>query len=216
LNNIAHQWRQPLNSIALAIQGCLLENKEEKLDRAAVKGCTDRCMEQIGQLSKTINLFQRFFAPEEEPREFDPMEMVERSVSLVRAGYEQAGITIRTVNHGAVPMTGFGIAFSQALLSILNNAKEALLARATPEPAIEIECGHQEGRNLVTVRDNAGGIDEAVRDRIFDPYFTTKFQSQGTGLGLYMAKMIIEKNMRGSLSVGNAQQGAEFRIELPV
>ena len=216
LGNIGHQWRQPLNTIGLLIQGCLLESKEGKLGHEAFDACVKRCMELLSYLSNTINLFQSYFMPEEEPEEFDPFEMVERSLSLVRASYEQSGISVRVVNHGTMPMTGFGVAFSQAVLSIMNNAKDVLTERGTPEPAIEIDCSYEDGRNIITIRDNGGGIDEAIMDKIFDPYFTTKFRSQGTGIGLYMSRMIVEMNMRGRLSVRNTPAGAEFSIEVPV
>lgn len=216
LNNVAHQWRQPLNSIALMLQGCIMESREAQLERESVKGCVDRCMEQVGYLSKTINLFQSFFMPEEQTREFDPCETVEKAVSLVRPSYQQNSIEMRVVNRGAVVMNGFCTAFSQAFLSILNNAKEVLVERGTPQPRIVITCSSQDGRNLIAVSDNGGGIDEGIMDKIFDPYFSTKFGSRGTGLGLYMAKMVIEKSMRGRLSARNTAEGAEFIIELPV
>ena len=216
LSNVAHQWRQPLNSIALLIQGSLLESKEGNLDLESIQVCVKRCMELLAYLSNTLNLFQSFFVPEEEPQEFNPSEMVERSLSLVRASYEQSGIAVTVVNQGTLPMTGFGLAFAQAVLNILNNAKDVLTERGTPEPTIEVGCYHRDGRNIITIRDNAGGIDEEIMDKIFDPYFTTKFKSQGTGVGLYMSKMIVEKNMRGRLLVRNTPGGAEFSIEVPV
>lgn len=215
LNNIGHQWRQPLNSIALLLQGFVMEAKEGRLDRESVQECVDRCMKNISYLSSTINLFQSLFALEGEPRAFDPSEMVERALSLVRASYQQGGINVKFVNRGCIPMTGFGGAFSQAVLSILINAKEVLVERGVPEPCIEILCDSGEGRNMITIGDNAGGIREDALDKVFDPYFTTKFQARGTGLGLYIAKMIIEQNMHGTLSVRNAPKGAEFLIELP-
>lgn len=216
LNNIAHQWRQPLNKIGLLIQGCLYESSQGKLDHESFKSCVNRSMELITYLSNTINAFQSFFMPEDEPEQFDPCETVERSLSLVRNSYEENGITVRISNHGSIPMLGFGNAFAQAILSILNNAKEVLLERSTPQPAIEVECLYQDGKNIITISDNGGGIDENIMGKIFDPYFTTKFKAQGTGVGLYMSKMIIEKNMRGRLFARNTPAGAQFIIELPL
>jgi C4-dicarboxylate-specific signal transduction histidine kinase len=216
LNNIAHQWRQPLNNIALLIQGCLYESDLGKLDPVSFKGCVNRCMELITYLSNTINEFQSFFMPEGIPVQFDPCETVERSLSLVRNSYDENGIAVRITNNGSVPMLGFRNAFSQAVLSILNNAKEVLLERSTQQPVVEVNCFSEDRLNIITISDNGGGIDEKIMGKIFDPYFTTKFEAQGTGVGLYMSKMIIEKNMRGRLSARNTQEGAEFRIELPL
>jgi PleD family two-component response regulator len=216
LSNIAHQWRQPLNNIGLLIQGAFFEYNDGKLDRESFTTFVQRCMEILQYMSKTINEFQSFFRPEGAGGEFDPCDVVERSLALVRAGYDQNGITIRMVNHGTHPMTGFEIEFSQVILSLLNNAKDVLVERHTPKPAVDICCCFEEGRNIITIRDNAGGIPEEILDKIFDPYFTTKFKSQGTGIGLYMAKMTIERYMGGMLSVHNTPEGAEFSIELPV
>jgi len=216
LNNIAHQWRQPLNSLALLIQGGFFEYKKGDLDPESFSRCANRCMEIVTSMSKTINLFQSFFVPEGARREFQPFEMVEKSLSIVRASYEQNGISIRIVDEGTYPMIGFGIEFSQVVLSLLNNAKDVLIERRTPDPTVEIRCYSEEGKNVITIRDNAGGIPAEILDKIFDPYFTTKFKSQGTGIGLYMSKMIIEKSMGGRLSVRNTPEGAEFSIELPV
>lgn len=216
LNNIAHQWRQPLNKIALLIQGCLYESNEGKLEHESFKSCVNRCMELITYLSNIINSFQSFFMPEGEPGEFDPCETVEKSLALVRNSYEENGIAVRIMNNASVPMMGFRNAFSQAVLSILNNAQQVLLERGTPQPLIEVDCLYRDGKNVVTISDNGGGIDEKIIGKIFDPYFTTKFKAQGTGLGLYMAKMIIEKNMGGKLCARNTQAGAEFTIELPL
>jgi len=216
LNNIAHQWRQPLNSLALLVQGGLFEFKKGDLDPESFSRCANRCMEIVTSMSKTINLFQSFFVPEGDRREFHPFDMVEKSLSIVRPSYEQNGISIRIVNDGTHLMNGFGIEFSQVVLSLLNNVKDVLIERRTPDPAVDIRCYCEEGKNVITIRDNAGGIPEEIVEKIFDPYFTTKFKSQGTGIGLYMSKMIIEKNMGGRLSVRNTPEGAEFCIELPV
>lgn len=214
LGNIAHQWRQPLNNIGLLMQGTLHECKEGSADQSSFATCANRCMELISYMSKTINVFQSFFMTGER-REFDPYEIVEKSVSLVRASYEEAGIVICVDNQGTLPIFGFDVDFSQVILNVLNNARDVLLERGTPNPAVEISCFCEDGTVVIAIVDNAGGIPEDIIDKIFDPYYTTKFKSQGTGLGLYMSKIIIEKNMGGRLKVRNAEVGAEFSIELP-
>lgn len=217
LSNIAHQWRQPLNNIGLLIQGALFECQKGEPDRESVTACATKAMEKINYLSEIINTFQSFFAPEGERAEFDPYVMIEKAVALVAASYEQSGITLRIVNHGTVPVSGFALEFSQVILNLLNNAKDVLVERGTAGPAVFIECHcEDDSRNIIKIRDNAGGIPEVILDTIFDPYFTTKFKSQGTGLGLYMSKMIIENIMGGKLLVHNIPDGAEFSIELPV
>ena len=216
LSNIAHQWRQPLNSLGLLLQGTLLESQQGEPNRESLTACVTKAMEKIGYMSKIINAFQSFFTPEGEREEFDPSVMVEKAVALVGTSYEQSGITLQVINHGTVPVSGFALEFSQVILNILNNAKDVLVERGIVEPVVFVECLCEDGRNVIKIRDNAGGIPQAILDKIFDPYFTTKFKSQGTGLGLYMSKMIIENIMRGKLFVYNTPEGAEFSIELPV
>ena len=105
--------------------------------------------------------------------------------------------------------------YSQVIVNIINNAKDALLSRSVDNPAINIESGVDGGESFVMICDNAGGVDAEIQDRIFEPYFTTKQISQGTGIGLYFSKMIIEGNMKGSLSVENINGGACFTIRVP-
>jgi len=135
-------------------------------------------------------------------------------LSLVGGSFQNLQIRVE-VNTGTDPViTGYPNEFSQVILNILNNAKDALVARAPVEPAISITLHEELGRTVVIIRDNAGGIPEEILDKIFDPYFTTKGPEQGTGLGLFMAKTIIETNMGGQLTVANTGDGAEFRIEV--
>lgn len=102
------------------------------------------------------------------------------------------------------------------LLSVIQNAKEAILLRHPANPFVDIACTHKDGFTRITVRDNGGGIPSEIMDKIFDPYFTSKFKSQGAGMGLYMSKLIIEKHMSGKISVANTADGTEVAIELPL
>jgi signal transduction histidine kinase len=109
---------------------------------------------------------------------------------------------------------GFPREYAQAFLNILMNARDALLERGLAEPRVNVRARMEEGRSVVTVSDNAGGIKEEIIDNIFDLYFTTKVNGLGTGIGLFISKNIIEKNMGGRLTVRNVEDGAEFRIEV--
>jgi C4-dicarboxylate-specific signal transduction histidine kinase len=111
-------------------------------------------------------------------------------------------------------MNGYPNEFSQVLLNIMINARDAFATQNVADPTITIEIGGEEGRCVVTITDNAGGIPEEIIDKIFDPYFTTKGPDKGTGVGLYMSKTIVEKNMGGTLSACNVDGGAQFRIEV--
>jgi len=216
LSFIAHQWRQPLNNLGLEIQALQQEFEEDGFDSALLRQFVNNGMEILTFLSSTINDFSDFFRRVDASAPFDPYQMIEKSVGLVRATFEREGISLMLLNQSATPIVGYGNEFSQVLLNILANAKDALLARQIPAPMIEIRCYRDDDNIFVTVRDNGGGIPVEILGKIFDPYFTTKFQSQGTGIGLYMAKLIIEKHMGGSLAVRNTPDGAEFLIKLPL
>ena len=216
LNNIAHQWRQPLNNVGLLLQCAQLDYDDGSLDRYAFKHLVAKCMEMLQFMSQTIDDFQAFFKPMRERELFDPYGMLEKALLLVRSSFEKRGISINVNNYGTTVMLGFGNEFAQAILNILNNAGDVLTERGVAKPFIEIRCSHENNVNIVNIRDNGGGITLDIMDKIFDPYFTTKFMSQGTGIGLYMTKMIIEKNMGGMITARNTAEGAEFIIELPV
>lgn len=214
IGNIAHQWRQPLNNIGLLVQGILVDYEDGTLDAVSLQRQIDICMDSVQYMSRTIDDFRSFFRPDKEKRLFVVGDALTRVLSLVRANFANSGIKLMVEDGDAGIVLGYANEYSQALLNIVVNAKDALLERQTERPAIELRCYRSDDKSVVTVHDNAGGISDTLIDKIFDPYFTTKEKTQGTGIGLYMAKMIIEKNMGGSLTVRNTDKGAEFRIEV--
>ncbi len=114
-------------------------------------------------------------------------------------------------------VSGFPNEYSQAIMNILNNAKDVLVEREIKNPLIKIKTYEKDNYGYLEIEDNAGGIEKKCnRKKIFDPYFTTKHKSQGTGIGLYMSKMIIEQNMKGTLEVKNSKEGAKFLVSIPI
>lgn len=214
IGNIAHQWRQPLNRIGLVVQRIELEYELGGLSEESVKAMVSECMEYALYMSNTIDDFRNFFTPEQEQTSFSLNDAINRGLSLIRASVENKNIALSFQEDCRCMLTGHANVFTQAILNLVNNSIDALLAHKPPEPFIKIHCFHSGNRSVVTVSDNAGGIGEPILNKIFDPYFTTKYKSLGTGIGLYMSKMIIENNMGGSLSVRNIEGGAEFIIEL--
>lgn len=213
ISSIAHQWRQPLNNLGITLQSLKIDYELQQLDRETLEKQISIGMEMIMYMSKTIDDFRNFFLPEREPVQFDLMASIQSAVSLLQPDFKNRGITLEVLDDGPGIITGFPREYAQAVLNILNNAKDACLMHQVANPRITVHARRGDSRAVVTIRDNAGGISPDIIDKIFDPYFTTKDKTQGTGLGLYMAKMIIEKNMGGELTVANVQQGAEFRIE---
>jgi PAS domain S-box-containing protein len=215
ISNIAHQWRQPLNELGLIVQELPMMYEKGNFDRDYLKASVAKFMKLLRHTSRTIDDFRDFFKPDQEKVPFKVQEVVEKTLSLVEESFRQLQITITVKAAGEPFITGHPNEFSQVILNILFNARDAFLARKDDRPrTIDIEISSQGGRGVVTVADNAGGIPEEILEKIFDPYFTTRGPEQGTGIGLYMSKIIIEKNMPGRLSARNTSEGAEFRIEV--
>jgi len=216
LRNIAHQWRQPLNNISLIVQNLQIEFEDGVLTQSLCREYVQDCLKFLIYMSHTIENFSAFYQPGGGRQLFDLYDTVTEAVSLIREELESHGITVKLAKECDSSVNGYKKEFSQALLNIIQNAKEAIKLQQPSAPFVEIVCSQREESALVTVRDNGGGISPELMDKIFDPYFTTKFMSQGTGLGLYMSKMIIERHMGGTISITNNPTGAEVTIELPL
>lgn len=214
LGNISHQWRQPLNVLGLTIQQLLLIYDVGEFTREFLEKNVNSSMDLIQHMSRTINDFRSFFRPDKEKVEFKLSEAIMNVLTLIDANFKFQRITIDVNARDDMVIFGYRNEFAQALLNILNNARDALTERKTDKPRVKITLCGENGRSVITIADNAGGIADEITERIFDPFFTTKGAQGGTGVGLFMAKTIIEKNMGGRLSVRNNCDGAEFRIEL--
>ncbi|NTW99904.1 MAG: HAMP domain-containing histidine kinase [Geobacteraceae bacterium] len=173
-------------------------------------------MKALSYMSRTIDNFREFYHPDQARQSFALPSAIADAISLVREELESHGIGIETVNGDDSYINGFKNEFSQVLLNIIVNAKEAILSRKPSAPLVKIVSTQKGGSAFVTISDNGGGVPPKIMDKIFDPYFTTKFMSQGTGVGLYMSKMIIEKHMGGKIAISNNGEGAEVTIELPL
>jgi len=171
-------------------------------------------MELIQHMSKTIDDFRDYYCPDKEKESFSVREAVQNSLTLLEGSLQNPKIRV-VLNDTVNPViTGYKNEFIQVMLNILINARDAIVERTIDNAQITITIDIENGCTVVTVADSAGGIPDGIINKIFDPYFTTKGPHAGTGLGLFMSKAIIEKNMGGMLSVRNADGGAEFRIEL--
>jgi signal transduction histidine kinase len=216
LSNISHQWRQPLNNVSLIVQNLQLEYETGALDTDSCRSYVTECMKLLTYMSRTIDNFRAFFQPDQDRQLFALHPAIAETISLVREDLESHGINATLVSECDSTVNGYRKEFSQVLLNIIQNAKEVILMQKSAAPFVEITCSQKGASALITVRDNGGGITKDLMDKIFDPYFTTKFKSQGTGMGLYISKLIIEKHMGGRISISNNAVGAEVSIELPL
>lgn len=204
MGNIAHQWRQPLNAIVLIIQSFQLkrmaglELSDEFIDKQVQEGIGLASM-----MSHTIDDFRNFFKPNKSEEHFSVKETVLYSLKLVREYYAKSGIEIFLNCAQDVRISGYPNEFSQVIMNLFSNAKDAFEERGVAEKYIEVVITKQAENAVISVIDNGGGISDEVQDRMFEPYFTTKHKSSGTGIGLYMSKQIIEKQMNGSISGTN-------------
>lgn len=216
LNNIAHQWRQPLNNVALMVQNLRLEVTSGTMEALPLKQQVDMVLGVIQGLSQTIENFRTFFHREGEEREFKPSQAISEVMGIVGAALRGNGVETEIIIEEDAPVRGHYREYCRAILNIIDNAKEVLLERKTDGPQITIRIYGRDGSSIVAIADNGGGMEDEVAEKIFDPYFTTKFQSQGKGLCLYMSKVIIERNMGGRLTARNIGSGTELTIALPL
>jgi len=214
IGNIAHQWRQPLNTLGLTVQGLLLFYDLDEFNREFLEKGVGTSMELIQHMSRTIDDFRNYFRPDKEKSTFKVAEAIENTLSLIEDSFKNQHIDFEVIAKDDPAIYGYRNEFAQALLNILNNARDALTERNIDAPKVTITIGTENNKAVVTVADNAGGIDKEIMGKIFDPYFTTKGPQSGTGVGLFMSKAIIEKNMGGRLVAHNTANGAEFRIEV--
>ena len=213
IGNIAHQWRQPLNLLGLTIQQFPCYYDHGELDRAFLNENVGKAMDLIQHMSKTIDDFRNYFKPDKEKIDFKVQEAIANTLTLLEGSLQTPKISVDIVAKDDLVIHGFANEFTQVLLNLLANARDALIEREVVDPRVTITMFSEDGCTVVTVADNAGGIPEEIIDKIFNPYFTTK-GPQGTGVGLFMSKSIIEKNMGGMLTVHNIAGGTEFRIEV--
>jgi signal transduction histidine kinase len=214
INNIAHQWRQPLNVLGLVIQQMKLYYEIGSFSKEYLDTSVKKSMGLINHMSQTIDDFRNFFKPDKEMVEFRVHEVVARTVSLVEDGFKNHRIRVDFHANANPAIIGFPNEYSQVLLNILMNARDALLDRKPDNARITVTISTEGEKGVVTIADNAGGIAADAIGKIFEPYFTTKGPDKGTGVGLFMSKTIIEKNMNGKLTARNTGEGAEFRIEV--
>lgn len=215
LSMIAHQWRQPLSALGTIVQNIHLTNNMGKLNQTFLDEQLQLSNALTEKMSKTIDDFRYFFKPNKEKHDFSLHDSIQQTLYLVNTSLKNSEIAIQDESIHDEIIYGFGNEFSQVLLNIINNAKDALIERNTVNPTITIKTDTCTNCIKLKISDNAGGIKEEDIPNIFDPYFTTKDKHNGTGLGLYMCKMIVEDNMKGRISVHNSKEGAEFIIIIP-
>lgn len=214
LEHIVHQWKQPLNTIGILVQYLQASYTRGELSDDLLRETVDKTMDLLKHMSQTAEVFKDYYKPEKEKRGFRIKESLQETLSFIEPAFRHQNICVEIDADQELEGYGYPKEFAQVLLIILTNARDAFKERRTEKPLLSIKAFAEGKRAVVTVTDNAGGIPERAIGKVFDLYFTTKEATGGTGIGLYMARSIIEKHIKGSLSVINVEGGARFRIEI--
>ncbi|MBF0342697.1 MAG: PAS domain S-box protein [Nitrospirae bacterium] len=222
IGSIAHQWRQPLNALGLIIQDVEDAYEYGELDKNYIDNLIKDSITQINFMSQTIDDFRNFFKPSKEKTTFNIVKAIKEVIVMVKAMLNSKSIKVETESEEDITVTGYHNEFMQVILNMINNSKDAILENRINNDIhggiISISINKHDGIVKIEIKDNGGGIPEHVKERIFEPYFTTKGEEHGTGIGLYMSRIIIEKNMGGHLYVDNyvkdGVSGAIFTIEI--
>ena len=216
IGNIAHQWRQPLNALGLVMQNIQFSYQMDELDDEFMQRSIDKVNTLTKSMSKTIDDFRNFFKPTKEKLQFNLKDLVLKSSSLVESAFNHHEINIIHEDFVDIDVYGFDNEFSQTILNVLNNAKDAIVENNISKGIVTISLAKDDRFGKVIIHDNAGGVPSDIIEKIFNPYFTTKEEGKGTGIGLYMSKIIVEQNMDGKLEVKNEEDGATFTISIPL
>jgi len=216
LSMIAHQWRQPLSSISTVTGNLLVFIELDNYNKEQFFELLSSINEHAQFLSRTINDFRYFFNPNKKKESILLETIIEQTINIIGRSLEYKNIVLEKDYRFEGPIITYPNEITQVFLNIIKNAQDVIVEKRVEKPIIKIK-GYQDGNmQVVEIKDNAGGIPLEHLEKVFDPYFSTKGEKQGTGLGLYMSKLIIEKHCKGRLAVQNEDGGANFIISMPM
>ena len=212
ISMIAHQWRQPLTELSGILMELETATRFKKVNEKHILGAIERSDKMIQFMSNTIDDFRNFYRPDKVKEEFLVSNSCKNAINIIGATLKNFNIKLNINVENDKKIYGYPTEFSQVILNILSNAADILVEKSIKNPQIDLNIDTKGILSIITIKDNAGGIAQKNQELIFDPYFSTKDSSKGTGLGLYISKLIIERNMGGELSVYNDAHGAVFKI----
>ncbi len=215
LTMIMHQWRQPITTISMIANNLLVDIELEELENDSVQKGANSITEQTQYLSKTIDDFRAFFKHVKLPEETSMKNIFDETANIMINSLTSSEIELKQNFDGNITIKTYKRELLQVLINIVKNAKDALVENTQNDRFIEVNVNESDTGVEILISDNAGGIKEEILTKIFEPYFTTKDENTGTGLGLYMSKKIIEDNLKGILKVNNIESGVCFTISLP-
>ncbi len=211
---IAHQWRQPLNAINAAAMNLNFASRLDMLEQEELIEKTQFIEKQSVKMSETINDFMNFFKPSKDKSDFSLEDIYNNINEFINPQLKSRDIEISLEDTQKITMNGFKNEFEHIMLNLVNNAKDAFENSNEDKKYIKVIGKMKDNKVTIQVLDNAGGIPNSILNKIFNPYFTTKEQGKGTGIGLYMTKTIIEQHFNGTIDASNNDDGAIFTITL--
>lgn len=214
IDSIAHQWRQPLNSLGIIVQGLRHISSQKNIDTKFLKEIEDEMMQKLNYMSQTIDDFSIFFRISKEKEKFNVLQSIEDAIRLIDIQLKNNNIFIEIRKDENLDLSILSLAneFRQVILNMIHNAMMAIVSKKVKNGKIEIIIKRVKDKLQIEIIDNGGGISKENMPKIFNPYFTTK--DKGSGIGLYMSKVIIENHMNGLLVVKNTKEGVKFTIML--
>ena len=215
ISMIAHQWRQPISVIAMDANNILADIELEMVEEKSLRASSEDIIKQTQELSKTIDDFRNFFRPEKDAQEITIKELLNDALGVIGQSLKNSQIEFNLEFEEDKKITTYTRELMQVFINIIKNAKEALVEKDIEKKKISIYISEDEENLKLKICDNAGGVSVENMEKIFNPYFTTKGEKNGTGLGLYMSRTIVEKHLEGSLTVENDDEGACFEITIP-
>ncbi len=216
LSMIAHQWRQPLAAISSTSTALEVKTALGKYDKETVQNSAKNISKYAQHLSETIDDFRNFFKSNKEELESSLNSMITSVLAIIQASIEDKNISLILELNTQKRFVTYPNELKQVVLNLIKNAEDVLLEKEIEDAYIKITTYSDGETEVLEVSDNAGGITEEILNKIFDPYFSTKLEKNGTGLGLYMSKTIVEDHCGGELSVSNSKDGAVFKMILNV
>lgn len=215
IGNIAHQWRQPLNSLSLILSNIEDEYRDNTLDGNSFNESMKKSKKLINQMSNTIDDFRYFFNPIISEEYFKPYEVIKSVLFMLGEKIKLGSIEIKILgNNKNIEVYGFKSQYSQVLFNIINNSLDALEEQSIENKKVNISLNKYDSKIICIIEDNAGGICSEKLKEIFDKYYTTKAEKKGTGLGLYISKTIVEKRLKGSIECYNGKEGLRTIITI--
>ncbi len=212
---IAHQWRQPISVMAMAVNNILVDIELDELKEDSVKECADEILNETKYLSNTIDDFRNFFKPNKERDEITAEKLFDDVVKIIGKSLENNNIKLNFSGDLKIVINTYTRELLQVFINLINNAKDALTESGTEDKEVCIGVRKDKNSIIFEFCDNGGGINEDIFGKIFEPYFSTKENKNGTGLGLYMSKIVVEKHMLGKIWAENRENGVCFMVKLP-